>query len=150
MNSYLNLQSLGIACGIGFLAYCLYFDQKRRNAPDYKDKVRAKRERERQAKESEDEIELPAVDDKAAIEKFFVKEIEIGEELIQAGEVDRAVKHLSYAVVLCPQPQQLLQYMREVLPPSAYLKLVENLSVANKRVAEAYKKSSSLTIEDVE
>lgn len=149
MNSYLTVEKIGIACGVGFLAYCLYFDHKRRHEPDYKEKVRARREQERRARESEDEIELPPVDDKEAIEKFFVKEIEIGEELIQAGEVDRAVKHLSYAVVLCPQPQQLLQYMKEVLPPSAYTKLVENLSAANKRVAEAFKKSG-LTEDDVE
>ena len=148
MNSYFNLQTVGIACGAGFLAYCLYFDHKRRNDPDYTKKVRERREKERQARENQDEIEIPSVEDKSAIEKFFVREIEIGEELIQAGEVDRAVKHLSYAVVLCPQPQQLLQYMREVLPTGAYTKLVENIPIANKRVAEAYKKSN-LTEEDV-
>lgn len=149
MNSYYNLQTLGIVCGFGFLAYCLYFDQKRRNAPDYKEKVRAKREEERKARESDDEIELPACDDKAAIEQFFVREIEIGEELIQAGEVDRAVKHLSYAVVLCPQPQQLLKYMKEVLPTTAYTKLVEHLTVAQARVSEAYKKATPIE-EEVE
>lgn len=149
MNSYLNVQTLGIACGIGFLAYCLYFDHKRRNAPDYKEKVRARREQQRRAEESEDEIELPPVNDKAAIESFFVKEIEIGEELIQAGKVDRALKHLSYAVVLCPQPAQLLQYMKEVLPTSAYAKLVEKVPEASQRVNEAYKKSN-LTEDDVE
>lgn len=138
MSSYLNLKTLAIGCGLGFLAYCAYFDQKRRNDPNYRDKVRERREREAKAREQDDEIELPPIDDKAAIEKFFVNEIEVGEQLIQAGEVDRAVKHLSYAVVLCPQPQQLLQYMREVLPSSAYTKLVENLAVANKRVTEAY------------
>lgn len=149
MNSYLNVQTVGLACGIGFLAYCLYFDHKRRNDPEYEKKVRAKRERERQAKEDEDKIELPPFNDKTAIERFFVKEIEVGEELIQAGEVDRAVKHLSYAVVLCPQPSQLLQYMREILPTDAYTKLVENIAIATKVVDKAYKKSS-LSEEDVE
>ena len=37
----ISTQSIGIACGVGFLAYCIYFDHKRRNAPDYRDKVRA-------------------------------------------------------------------------------------------------------------
>lgn len=149
MSSYLNAQTIGVACGVGFLAYCVYFDHKRRNAPDYRDKVNARREKQEQERNSQDEIVLPPVDDKAAIEKFFVKEIEIGEELIQAGELDRAIKHLSYAVVLCPQPQQLLQYLREVLPTTAYTKLVENISVANKRVVDAYK-GSTLRDEDVE
>ena len=130
---------IGAACSVGLLAYCVYFDQKRRNAPDYREKVKARREQQKKARDNE-HIELPANDDKDAAEKFFVKEIEIGEELIQAGEVDRAVKHLSYAVVFCPQPQSLLQYMKEVLPTSAYVKLVENVAVANKRVKEAYQK----------
>lgn len=136
--NYLNVQTIGLACGVGFLGYSLYFDHKRRSAPDYRDKVRARRENQRKAEESEDEIELPPAGDKAAIESFFVKEIEIGEMLIQAGKIDRALIHLSYAVVLCPQPQQLLAYMREVLPPTAYVKLVEKVSEANKKVTEAY------------
>lgn len=111
--------------------------------------MKLKRENERKARESDDEIELPPVEDKAAIEKFFVREIEIGEESMQAGEIDRAVKHLSYAVVFCPHPQQLLRYLQEVLPTAGYTKLVENVATANKRVNEAYKKSN-LQEEDVE
>lgn len=149
MSGYLNLQTIGIACGVGFLAYCLYFDHKRRNAPDYKDKVKARRVQEREDKEKEGEIELPPCDDKTAIERFFVKEIEIGEELIQAGEIDKAVVHLSYAVVLCPQPEQLLRYMKEVLPPSAYTKLVDNIAIANRKVGETYKRMAPQE-EDVE
>lgn len=150
MTSYISPKTLGVVCGVGFLAYCVYFDRKRRNAPDYRSRVAGRRERERLAKQNEDLIELPPVDDKAAVEKFFVKEIEIGEALMQSGEVDRSVRHLSYAVVLCPQPQQLLGYLREFLPTDAYQKLVENISIANKRVGEAYKKIRLLKEDDVE
>lgn len=143
----MNAQTLGIACGVGFLAYCVYFDHKRRLAPDYKDKVRARRERERLARESEDDIVLPPVDDETEMEKFFVREIEIGERLIHAGEIDRAVKHLAYAVALCPQPQQLLQYLKGTLPTNAYGKLVEQVKLANRRVTETYKQQHE---EDVE
>lgn len=147
MSAYMNAQTLGIACGVGFLAYCVYFDHKRRLAPDYKDKVRARRERERLARESEDDIVLPPVDDETEMEKFFVREIEIGERLIHAGEIDRAVKHLAYAVALCPQPQQLLQYLKGTLPTNAYGKLVEQVKLANRRVTETYKQQHE---EDVE
>lgn len=146
---YLSLRNIGIACGVGFLGYCVYFDHKRRSDPAYKEKVKARRELERLQRESEEEIELPPANDQKALEKFFVSEVEKGEELIQAGDYDRAVKHLSYAVVLCPQPQQLLAYMKESLPAPAYLKLVKYLEVANERVNEAFKKSS-LAEEDVE
>lgn len=139
MSNYINAQTVGIACGVGFLAYCVYFDHKRRIAPDYRDKVRARREKERLARESEDEIELPSVDDEAGLEKFFVKEIEIGERLMYEGELDRAIKHLAYAVALCPQPQQLLQYLKEVLPTNGHVKLIEQLKIANQRVSETYR-----------
>lgn len=145
----IDYKFVGAACGIGLLAYCLYFDHKRRNAPDYREKVMARRERQRKARENDD-IELPPSDDKDAIEKFFVKEIEIGEELLQSGEVERAVKHLSYAVVFCPQPQSLLQYMKEILPASAYVKLVENVAIANKRVKESYQRIVIQEVQDDE
>ena len=138
MTSYLNYKTIGAACGVGFLAYCAYFDQKRRSAPDYRDKVRARREKIKKAQEND--IELPPENDKEAIEKFFVRQIEVGEELMQADDIDQAVKHFSYAIVFCPQPQNLLKYMKEALPSSAYIKLVENLSVANKRVTETYRR----------
>lgn len=145
MNYYLPI---GITCGLGIL-YCVYFDHKRRNSPGYKDSVRARRERELADKDKDDEIVLPPIDDKTAIEQFFVKEIELGEELIQAGEISRAVKHLSYAVVLCPQPDQLLRYMREVLPTDAYGELVNQITHANKKVMEA-KNRSTFSVEEVE
>lgn len=145
MRYYLTALGVGVAT-----AYCIYFDHKRRHAPDYQSKVRARRDAERKKREQDEEIQLPPLDDPSAIEKFFVKEIEIGEELMQAGEVDRAVKHLSYAVALCPQAQQLLQYMREVLPPSAYLALCNNLKTVNKRVTEHFSGIRILKEDDVE
>lgn len=30
-----------VGLGIGFVSYCFYFDQKRRNAPDFREKLRA-------------------------------------------------------------------------------------------------------------
>ena len=30
-----------VGLGVGFVSYCLYFDQKRRNAPDFREKLRA-------------------------------------------------------------------------------------------------------------
>lgn len=140
MSSLINAQTIGIACGVGFIAYCIYFDHKRRNAPDYKEKVKAKREQAILEKEKEDEIILPSLEDKEATEKFFIGSLEKGEELMQAGETDRAVKHLSYAVVLCPQPQQLLAYMREILPTSSYKKLVEQIADVNQIVKDTYNK----------
>uniref|UniRef100_A0A6G1SCW0 Mitochondrial import receptor subunit TOM20 B n=1 Tax=Aceria tosichella TaxID=561515 RepID=A0A6G1SCW0_9ACAR len=139
MMDLMNYKTIGGACAAGFVAYCLYFDHKRRKAPDYRERVKERRERIKRAQQ-QDDIELPPENDREAIEKFFVKEIELGEESIQKGDIDMAVKHFSYGVIFCPQPQNLLKYMREALPTSAYTKLVENLPIANQRVKETYNK----------
>lgn len=137
MSSYLNIQTIGIATGIGFFAYCIYFDYKRRNAPDYQQKVRERRERERLAREKENEIELPPLNDKAAVEAFFIREIEAGEELLQSGDTDNAVKHMSYAVATCSQAESFLRYLKEALPTTAYSKLLEELVKVKEKVKQA-------------
>lgn len=137
MSSLLNFKTLGIACGAGFLAYCIYFDNKRRNAPDYKQKVRERREEDRKAREKREEIELPSLDDKQACEQFFVRQLEIGDELIHAGDTDRAAIHMSHAVAFCPQPEQFLKYLRGALPQGTYEQIIDGLVPINKRLTEA-------------
>ena len=42
----MNSKTVGIVAGIGaaaFLTYCIYFDRKRRSAPDFKAKLRERR-----------------------------------------------------------------------------------------------------------
>ncbi len=44
--STMNAKTVGIVAGIGaaaFLGYCIYFDRKRRSAPDFKAKLRERR-----------------------------------------------------------------------------------------------------------
>lgn len=46
MNLDISRTTLGIAAGIAgtiFLSYCIYFDKKRRNDPEYKKKVRERK-----------------------------------------------------------------------------------------------------------
>lgn len=42
----INKTAIGIAAGLAgtiFIGYCIYFDKKRRNEPDYKKKVRERK-----------------------------------------------------------------------------------------------------------
>lgn len=130
----LNYLALGLGAGLGLVGYCIYFDHKRRQDPNYKENVRQRRERNKKAQEKQNIIELPPLNDKEATEAFFIRQIGIGEELIQGGDVDQAVIHFSYAVALCPQPNQLMGYMKELLPTSAFIKLTEAVQIANKRI----------------
>jgi len=43
------------------------------------------------------------------------------------GEMDEAVQHLSNAVAVCGQPQQLLQVFMQTLPSPVFQALLQNL-----------------------
>lgn len=57
-----------------------------------------------------------------------MEEVQQGEELLTHGEYEQAVKHLTNAVLVCGQPQQLLQLFQNTLPPNVFQMLVENLN----------------------
>lgn len=150
LSNYINWQTLGIACGVGILGYCAYFDHKRRNDPNYRDNVRARREQQKIDAENRDRIELPPLDDQEAVQKFIVSKMEAGEEFIQAGDIDRGANYLAYAIALCPQPDQVIKYMRETLPTSAFVKLVTYYTNAKKVVDDARRSRFRISEEDVE
>merc|ERR1712071_127638 len=129
------MKQIGIvagACGLGFLGYCIYFDQKRRRDPDFKKKLKRKREQWKQQKNSDSsesiKSKLPDLKDQDAVQKFFMEEVHIGEELLAQGDHENCVKHLTNAIAVCGQPQQLLQVFQQMLPPAVFQMLLQNLA----------------------
>lgn len=55
--------------------------------------------------------------------------VQLGEELLAQGEIEDGVEHLSNAVAVCGQPQQLLQVLQQTLPPQVFRLLLERLPV---------------------
>jgi len=47
-----------------------------------------------------------------------------------AGDIEMGVDHLSNAVAVCGQPQQLLQVLQQTLPPQVFQMLLMKLPVA--------------------
>ena len=47
--------------------------------------------------------------------------------MLGCGEIDSGVEHLSNAVAVCGQPQQLLQVLQQTLPPQIFSLLLERL-----------------------
>ena len=116
--------------GIGaaaFLGYCIYFDQKRRSAPDFKEKLKAKRRKAAQDKAGGNKFALPNFSDQEAIQKFFLHEVQLGEELLSQGDIENGVEHLSMAVAVCGQPHSLLGVLQQTLPSPVYALLLQNL-----------------------
>ncbi|CAH3111548.1 unnamed protein product [Porites lobata] len=132
MSSRLMAGIVAGICGTFFLGYCIYFDRKRRSDPLFKQKLRERRRKAKQAQQESSMEELrnriPDRNDAAAVQQFFMEEIQIGEDLIHQGETDEGINHLINAVTVCGQPQQLLQLFRSTLDDEPFQKLLEKLS----------------------
>uniref|UniRef100_A0AAX7TXD6 Translocase of outer mitochondrial membrane 20 n=1 Tax=Astatotilapia calliptera TaxID=8154 RepID=A0AAX7TXD6_ASTCA len=120
-------------CGALFIAYCVYFDRKRRSDPRFKEKLR-----ERKC--------LPNLKDEEAVQKFFLEEIQLAEELLAQGEFDKGVDHLTNAIAVCGQPQQLLQVLQQTLPAPVFQMLLTRLPSISQRLIG----TQSLAEDDVE
>lgn len=130
---YKSLVAGGVAAAT-FISYCFYFDYKRRSDPQYKTKLRAKRRKERnQAQEDELSIPLPTAMDQMSIQKFFMEQVQTGEEKLGLGDYKTAVKHFASAVLHCGQGYQLLQILQSTMPPEAYKMFMEFLPKAQAR-----------------
>ncbi|MXQ97397.1 hypothetical protein E5288_WYG005267 [Bos mutus] len=87
-------------CGALFIGYCIYFDRKRRSDPNFKNRLRERRKKQKLAKERAGLSKLPDLKDAEAVQKFFVEEIQLGEELLAQGEYEKGVDHLTNAIAV--------------------------------------------------
>ncbi|XP_004077528.1 mitochondrial import receptor subunit TOM20 homolog [Oryzias latipes] len=133
-------------CGAVFVAYCFYFDRKRRSDPQFKQKLRERRRKLNSSNINSGESKFPDLKDAEAVQKFFLKEIELGEELLSQGEFEKGVDHLTNAIAVCGQPQQLLQVLQQTLPPPVFQMLLTKLPTISQRIVS----SQSLSEDDVE
>jgi len=126
MSSKLGI--VAATAGAAIIGYCIYFDHKRRSAPDFKKKLREKRNQKKASSSSKKMANLPDPRDPQAMQKFFLHEVQLGEELLSNGEEEEGISHLSNAVAVCGSPQQLLSVLQQTLPPPIFNKLVQKLS----------------------
>lgn len=80
---------------------------------------------------------MPDHTDQAALQRFFFDEIQKGEELLAAGEYEESVKHLTNAIAISGQPQQLLQVFQQTLPPDVFKMLMNSLATTKSTTASA-------------
>ncbi|XP_047433543.1 mitochondrial import receptor subunit TOM20 homolog B [Mugil cephalus] len=133
-------------CGALLLGYCVYFDRKRRSDPNFKNRLRERRRKQRVAKERAGMAKLPDLKDAEAVQKFFLEEIQLGEELLAQGDYEKGVDHLTNAIAVCGQPQQLLQVLQQTLPPPVFQMLLTKLPSISQRIVSA----QSLSEDDIE
>ncbi|XP_065449914.1 TOMM20-like protein 1 isoform X1 [Chrysemys picta bellii] len=114
------------ACGLTLLGYAVYFDRQRRNAPDFKRKLRQKRRKERE-KAKEHDAELCEMKNIGRVQEFFLQEVQLGEHWLSIGEHKKSVEHLTNAISVCAQPHQLLQLLHNTLPPQVFEMLLQRV-----------------------
>jgi len=133
-----NQSALAVAagvCGAAFIGYCVYFDSKRRSHPDFKRKLMEKRNEEK--KRTSPKVVFPDLRDVDAVQKFFLEEVQKGEELLALGRNEEGVDHLTNAVAVCGQPQQLLNVLKSTLPIDVFNMLVKKLNTIGERIASS-------------
>ncbi|XP_005043965.1 PREDICTED: mitochondrial import receptor subunit TOM20 homolog [Ficedula albicollis] len=95
------------------------------------------RRKQKLAKERAGLSKLPDLKDAEAVQKFFLEEIQLGEELLAQGEYEKGVDHLTNAIAVCGQPQQLLQVLQQTLPPPVFQMLLTKLPTISQRIVNA-------------
>ncbi|KAG7295185.1 hypothetical protein JYU34_022154 [Plutella xylostella] len=151
----ISRSTLGLAAGIAgtlFLGYCVYFDQQRRKDPLFKKKLRDRRRAAQQGGSARNlGGPLPDMSDHEAMQRFFLQQIQLGEELLAAGELEAGVEHLGQAVAVCGQTQQLLSVLQQTMPAPIFHMLLKKLPEVSERLRASMKASgASLQEEDVE
>lgn len=141
-------------CGTLFVGYCVYFDRKRRSDPLFRQKLKERRAKAKQQKErtKQGSTRLPDVKDYEAVQKFFIQEVQIGEELLGQGDIENGIEHLTNAVAVCGQPHQLLQVLQQTLPPQVFHLLLQKLPSVSQRLAGSASAGGGATLveDDVE
>uniref|UniRef100_A0A1B6J865 Mitochondrial import receptor subunit TOM20 homolog n=2 Tax=Homalodisca liturata TaxID=320908 RepID=A0A1B6J865_9HEMI len=147
------MQKVAIGLGVGavfFLGYCIHFDRKRRSDPNYKKKIRQRRKAKNEAASSarSGKTNMPDLKDHEAVQMFFLQEVQLGEELLGSGDEEGGVEHLSNAVAVCGQPNQLLQVLQQTLPPHVFQLLLMRLPAAGQRFMAHSAASTASVVDD--
>lgn len=86
--------------------------------------------------------------DHEAVQRFFLQEVQLGEELLAAGDLENGVDHLGNAVAVCGQPNELLQVLQQTLQPQVFHLLIQRLPQIAPRFMK--QQGQSLHEDDVE
>lgn len=130
-----NKTSVSILAGLAsavFVGYCVYYDKKRRNQPDFKKNLYERRRRNIKTDET-----FPNLTDQKSIERYFMQEIHRGEMLITEGNFDSGADHLMNAIVVCNKPAKLLSVLQTTLPVQVFTMLVYKLNNYNTAIQRA-------------
>ncbi|XP_041985856.1 mitochondrial import receptor subunit TOM20 homolog [Aricia agestis] len=149
----LSRTTLGIAVGLAgtlFLGYCVYFDQQRRKDPMFKKKLRERRQKAQNGTSRGSNLggPFPDMTDHEAMQRFFLQQIQLGEELLAAGDLEAGVEHLGQAVAVCGQTQQLLSVLQQTIPAPIFHLLLKKLPEVSERLHRSMRAGNGAVLQE--
>lgn len=129
---------LGVAAGVAgaiIVGYCVYFDNKRRSDPEYRKKIKLRREKKRT--NTSHTTAWPDLKDTADIQRFFMMRMQEGEELIAGGDVEAGTFSIAQAITVCAAPEALMGVLQQSMPTDVFQLLLKKLPVASKALIES-------------
>ncbi|TKR57569.1 hypothetical protein L596_030814 [Steinernema carpocapsae] len=136
-----NFGTIAGITGCAFVGYAIYFDKKRRSDPNYKQKIRENRRAKSKrggGGSGQRSTRVPDVNNATEMQAFFLQEVQLGEELIAENQVEEGVEHLCNAIMMCGQPQQLLQIFQQTLPPEHFALILQKMPETRERLARMF------------
>eukprot|EP00048_Salpingoeca_helianthica_P015509 m.227143 g.227143 ORF g.227143 m.227143 type:complete len:138 (+) comp17125_c0_seq1:241-654(+) len=114
-----------LICGAAFIAYCIYFDYRRRNAPDYREKVTERRRAKQHAatEQDNDEGDQQQVT-MEQLQMIIAQELRAGEQLAKTDPAS-AARHIANAIRLHPDPNQFAALLRPNLPDDIFTMAIQ-------------------------
>ncbi|CAF0787372.1 unnamed protein product [Rotaria sp. Silwood1] len=112
-----------VGLGVSFVGYCVYFDRKRRSAPDFIEKL----------KMDMSNLEI--------MRRYFLEQVQRGEDCLSCGDIDNGIEYLAKAVVICSQPQNLMEFFQQTLSSEIFQELIRRLP----RIAQSVHNRSLLS-----
>ncbi|CAF3351041.1 unnamed protein product [Rotaria sp. Silwood1] len=112
-----------VGLGISFVGYCVYFDRKWRSAPDFIEKL----------KMDMSNLEI--------MRRYFLEQVQRGEDCLSCGDIDNGIEYLAKAVVICSQPQNLMEFFQQTLSSEIFQELIRRLP----RIAQSVHNRSLLS-----
>lgn len=140
-----------VAAGaLAAVGYCVYFDKKRRSDPDYKKKIRERRQKAKE--QASPTIQWPSLSDPESISQFMMMRLQMGEDLLSAGKIEEGTDMMAQGLVVCGAPQQLLSMMQQQLPTEIFRMLLVKIPKMGKAYTQSTKndRPRKVIIEDVE
>lgn len=145
------ITAAGLAAA-AFVGYCIYFDHKRRSAPDYKQRIRQNRREaardSRRAQSGYGGRPMPNLNNPTELQAFFLQEVQLGEEMLAEGNAEEGAEHICNAITMCGHPQQLLQIFQQTLSPEHFGMIVQKLPEARARLARMFAAAAGETGND--